>query len=227
MARIIIIGGGGGGLVGLVAFASILSLVLVTHHGRHSPWCDAFVVVADRPPASRRAAVTTALRGGGGIGSGGDSRADGGNGDARRRRRRRRRRPPPPTRRRDVLDAGFRAAASFLVAVSATSSSSPNAAVVLALDFDAFESSEITKDETKSAPILSDDEALCRYGAPGKAMGEACERAGKKPNLPSFVDATGKVDRGDYLKCRYEYPIVGGEYVKTRVCKPSGEWGAP
>jgi len=220
MARIII--GGGGGLVGLVAFASILSLVLA--HVRHSTWCDAFVVAADRPPASRRAAVA-ALRGGGGIGGGGDSRiADGGSGDARRRRRR----PPPPRpRRRDVLDAGFRAAAaSFLVAVSATSSSSP-AAVVLALDFDAFESSEITKDETKSAPVLSDDEALCRYGAPGKAMGEACERAGKKPNLPSFVDATGKVDRGDYLKCRYEYPIVGGEYVKTRVCKPSGEWGAP
>ena len=41
------------------------------------------------------------------------------------------------------------------------------AAFVLALlDFDAFESSEITKDEKKSAPILSDDEALCRYGAP-------------------------------------------------------------
>ena len=141
------------------------------------------------------------------------------------RRRLRRPRPPPP-RRRDVLDAGFRAAASFL-AVTATTTTSFPPAVVLALDFDAFESSEITKDETKSAPVLSDDEALCKYGAPGKAMGEACERAGVKPNLPSFVDATGKVDRGDYLKCRYEYPIVGGEYVKTRVCKPSGEWGAP
>ena len=102
------------------------------------------------------------------------------------------------------------------------------AAFVLALlDFDAFESSEITKDEKKSAPILSDDEALYQYGAPGKAMGEGCDRAGKKPNLPSFVDAMGKVDRGDYLRCRYEYPISGGEYVKTRVCKPSGEWGAP
>jgi len=96
------------------------------------------------------------------------------------------------------------------------------AAVILALlDFDAFESSEITKDEKKSVPILSDDEALCRYGAPGKAMGEACDRAGKKLNLPSFVDATGKVDRVDYLRCRYEYPILGGGYVKTRVCKPS------
>ena len=41
------------------------------------------------------------------------------------------------------------------------------AAFVLALlDFNAFKSSEITKDEKKSAPILSDDEALCRYGAP-------------------------------------------------------------
>ena len=77
------------------------------------------------------------------------------------------------------------------------------AAFVLALlDFDAFKSSEITNDEKKSAPILSDNEALCQHGAPGKAMGEACNRAGKKLNLPSFVDATGKVYRGDYLRCR-------------------------
>jgi len=68
----------------LVAFASLI-LSLVAHHGWHSPWCDAFVVVAvdRRPPESRRAAAT-ALRGGGGIGSGGDSRiADGSNGDVR------------------------------------------------------------------------------------------------------------------------------------------------
>jgi hypothetical protein len=77
------------------------------------------------------------------------------------------------------------------------------AAFVLALlDFDAFESSETTNDEKKSAPILSDNKALCQYDAPGKAMGEACDRAGKKLNLPSFVDATGKVDRGVNLRCR-------------------------
>ena len=104
---------------------------------------------------------------------------------------------------------------------------SATAFLLALLDFDAFESSEITKDEKKSAPILSNDEALCRYGVPGKAMGEACDQVGKKPNLPSFVDATEKVDRGDYLRCRYKFPILGGEHVKTRVCKPSGEWGAP
>ena len=57
-------------------------------------------------------------------------------------------------------------------------------------------------------------------------MGVACERAKMKPNLPSVVDASGKVDRGDYLKCKILYPVVDGEYVKTRVCKPSADWGA-
>ena len=117
--------------------------------------------------------------------------------------------------------------ASFVVlsaAVTASSSSVVHPSTVLALDYDAFESSALTTDEYKSrSPKLGEDEALCRYGAPGKAMGEACARANARPNLPNFVDANGKVDRGDYLRCRYEYPIIDGEYVKTRVCKPSGE----
>ena len=101
-------------------------------------------------------------------------------------------------------------------------------ATALALDFDAFESSMLSKDWAGSAPAtMGDDEALCRYGAPGRAMGEACDRAKIKPKLPNFVDATGKVDMGDYLRCRNEFPTVNGEYIKTRVCKPSGEWEAP
>jgi hypothetical protein len=94
-----------------------------------------------------------------------------------------------------------------------------------ALDYDAFESSIINQDTTKYQPQLNDDEALCKYGAPGKAMGEACARANIQRTLPGGVDVTGKVNRGEYLKCRYEYPIDAstGEYVKTRVCRPSSE----
>jgi hypothetical protein len=95
-----------------------------------------------------------------------------------------------------------------------------------ALDFDSFESSQISK-SAPSNPTLSDDEALCKYGAPGRSMGEACERAKMKPRLPAVVDAYGKADRGDYLKCRIEYPIVDGNYKRTRVCKQSYEWGPP
>jgi hypothetical protein len=94
-----------------------------------------------------------------------------------------------------------------------------------ALDYDAFESSIINQDTTKYQPKLNNDEALCKYGAPGKAMGEACARANIQRTLPGGVDVTGKVNRGEYLKCRYEYPIDAstGEYVKTRVCRPSSE----
>ena len=101
-----------------------------------------------------------------------------------------------------------------------TISSLPTA---LALDFDAFESGEISKDSQTLIPKLNDDEALCKYGAPGKAMGEACERAKIQRKLPGGVDITGKVDRGDYLVCKYEYP----DMVKTRVCKPAKEWEGP
>lgn len=126
--------------------------------------------------------------------------------------------------RRRVLDNLFRTSIAAITVTTTLQITSPQPA--LALDFDAFESGEISKDTSSSAPKLNDDEALCKYGAPGKAMGEACERAKIQRKIPGGVDATGKVDRGDYLKCRYEYPIVGGEYVKTRVCKPSRDWEA-
>lgn len=120
--------------------------------------------------------------------------------------------------RRNVLNNIFRGAAAAL-AISTTQSAS-------ALDFDAFESGEITKDSTPFDSKLNEDEALCKYGAPGKSMGEACKRAKIDRKLPGGVDATGKVDRGDYLACHYEYPVIDNKYVKTRVCKPSGEWAS-
>lgn len=127
---------------------------------------------------------------------------------------------PLQQRRRVALNNMFRNPILAII-LTARSSSSTTA---LALDMDAFESNILSKDTTNDlSPKLNDDEALCKYGAPGKAMGEACSRAKIQRKLPGKVDATGKVDRGDYLKCRYEYPIIGGEYVKTRVCKQSGE----
>ncbi len=128
---------------------------------------------------------------------------------------------PQQQRRRVALNNMYRTSIAIIMTTRSSSSSSTTA---LALDMDAFESSILSKDtSTDLSPKLNDDEALCKYGAPGKAMGEACSRAKIQRKLPGKVDATGKVDRGDYIKCRYEYPIIGGEYVKTRVCKPSGE----
>ena len=118
--------------------------------------------------------------------------------------------------RREVLNNIFRGITAAAAAIKLTSPKQVNA-----LDFDAFEAAETTKDTQN--PKLNDDEALCKYGAPGKAMGEACERAKIQRKLPGDVSVTGKVDRGDYLVCKYEYP----DMVKTRVCKPAKEWEAP
>ena len=118
--------------------------------------------------------------------------------------------------RREVLNNIFRDITTAAITIS---SSTP----VNALDFDAFEAAETTKDNQNLLPKLNDDEALCKYGAPGKAMGEACERAKIQRKLPGDVSVTGKVDRGDYLVCKYEYP----DMVKTRVCKPAADWEAP
>lgn len=96
-----------------------------------------------------------------------------------------------------------------------------------ALDFDAFASSQLSSDDAASNPTLSDDEALCKYGAPGPEMGAACKRAKMKPRLPSDVSADGKADRGDYTKCKFEWSIVNGEYVKKTICKSTREWSGP
>jgi hypothetical protein len=125
--------------------------------------------------------------------------------------------------RREVFNIALQR--TSLVTTATIITTSPTEAANAALDYDAFESSIITQDSTKYQPKLNDDEALCKYGAPGKAMGEACARANIQRTLPGGVDVTGKVNRGEYLKCRYEYPIDAstGEYVKTRVCRPSSE----
>ena len=91
--------------------------------------------------------------------------------------------------------------------------------VTNALDMDAFASSQLSADAPKKD--LSDDEALCKFGAPGKQRGEACQRAGIKTasSDKNKVDAFGNVDRGDFVRCNREWRVVDGKYQKFDICK--------
>ena len=92
-------------------------------------------------------------------------------------------------------------------------------AVANALDMDAFASSQLAADAPRKD--LSDDEALCKFGAPGKQRGEACQRAGIKTGSDNKnkVDAFGNVDRGDFVRCVREWRVVDGKYQKFDICK--------
>lgn len=81
-----------------------------------------------------------------------------------------------------------------------------------ALDMDAFANQQLAgeacneKTDKKCKPKLSDDAALCRFGSPSPETGAACLRAGMPTDRPgSPVDAFGKIDRGDYLRCKSYY----------------------
>ena len=63
----------------------------------------------------------------------------------------------------------------------------------LALDMDSFMAKELTS--AKVPPKMSDDEALCKFGAPSKGTGNACLRAGLPTKRRTGVDAFGTVDR--------------------------------
>lgn len=111
---------------------------------------------------------------------------------------------------------------AFLTAplvVVATAQSQQHAAAAWALDMEAFINQELTKDSVKA--MLSDDEALCRFGQPSQATGEACLRAGlsTKRRSGGTLDAFGTVDRGDFVRCKFEYELDGkGGYDKIKVC---------
>lgn len=97
---------------------------------------------------------------------------------------------------------------SFTAAVQASSA--------FALDIDAFMNKEL---ETEKNKDMSKDEGMCRYGAPGPDRGAACERLGIKTGVvKNGVDAFGNIDRGDFVRCKTEYPIIDGKYVKTVIC---------
>jgi hypothetical protein len=224
----------GVGIFGLASMAYIISSLFVASSRHYSISCDGFVhrvaTTTTTTMSRRRGAYSFAIGYVDGDIIVDDEKDDGDESRGRPSRSSRpssprSRRSRSPTGRRDFLEVIFAAVPAS--AVIATMAGTTNPSTACALDYDSFESSIISDEKRASSPRLSDDEALCRYGAPGRAMGEACDRAKAKPNLPKNVNAAGVVDRGDYLRCRYEYPIVDGEYVKTRVCKPSGEWGAP
>ena len=90
-----------------------------------------------------------------------------------------------------------------------------------ALDFDAFIEKELAADVAKSVKKpLSNDEALCAYGQPGKERGDACVRAG----IPiatggKKVNAYGEVDRGTYVRCKQFYELEEEGYVKKTFCE--------
>lgn len=76
---------------------------------------------------------------------------------------------------------------------------------VNALDMDGFINSELKKD-SKPDQGMSADEALCRFGSPSKDTGNACVRAGMSPERKGKpVDAFGKIDRGEYVRCKSSY----------------------
>jgi len=104
-----------------------------------------------------------------------------------------------------------------------------------ALDVDAFVNDQLAGEtcndrvDKKCKPKLSDDEALCRFGFPSKEVGEACQRAGlstKRAGSTQGLDASGKSDRGDYVRCKQFYANEGGPgtpYVKKTVCDDGRE----
>ena len=98
-----------------------------------------------------------------------------------------------------------------------------------ALDMEAFANAELSSSECnekidkKCVPKtkLTDDEALCKYGMPSQGKGEACVRAGKStaPKTPGGVDAFGKVDRGNFVRCKRFWEIIDGKYQKFDICE--------
>ena len=101
----------------------------------------------------------------------------------------------------------------------------PTAAI--ALDIDSFMQRELDngtcneKIDKKCKPKLSDDEALCRFGQPSPETGEACIRAGMSTSRPTgSVDAFGKIDRGDYMRCKaYWVDGKNGKLEKEWRCQ--------
>jgi len=95
-----------------------------------------------------------------------------------------------------------------------------------ALDMDAFINAELDKDDCDPSSKrcipknkMSDDEALCKFGQPSKERGEACVRAGMSIQLKQGgVDAFGKLNRGDFVRCKQFYDLENGAYVKKTEC---------
>jgi hypothetical protein len=109
---------------------------------------------------------------------------------------------------------------AFGVAATTTMTTTP----AFALDMDAFMNSELSKDNKNAQEknAINDDAVSCRYGAPGPETGDACVRAGLPTTRKAGgVDAYGKIDRGDYVRCTTKWSIVGDHYEKFVTCTDS------
>ncbi|GMH46846.1 hypothetical protein TrRE_jg4909 [Triparma retinervis] len=108
-----------------------------------------------------------------------------------------------------------RRAFSFTSLSSLTYLASP--ARTLALDMDAFANSELKSDTPKKG--LSEDEALCRFGGASSLRAEACSRVKLKPK--SGLDPSGKIDRGDFERCKKDYVMKDGKWSPSWSCTSS------
>jgi hypothetical protein len=89
-----------------------------------------------------------------------------------------------------------------------------------ALDVDAFIKKELGNEEKSTTKNYSSDEALCKFGQPGKDRGDACVRAGIPIASPGkSVNAYGEIDRGSYIRCKQFYELEEEGYVKKTVCE--------
>lgn len=106
---------------------------------------------------------------------------------------------------------------NFFQVAAASVATTSIVAPAFALDMEAFMNQELKQDAPKQ---VSDDERMCRFGAPGRDKGEACERAGMPTAAKGGkgVDAYGNIDRGDFVRCITTYPMIDGQYVKTVTC---------
>lgn len=120
--------------------------------------------------------------------------------------------------RRNFLTSNVKAT-TFLTIASTTKPLITNA-----LDMDAFMNSQLdntpSKKEYPTTEKMSDDEALCKFGQPGRQKGDACVRAGLpiEPKKPGGVNAYGEVDRGTFVRCKTSYPLIDGKYTKVVTC---------
>ncbi len=85
----------------------------------------------------------------------------------------------------------------------------------LSLDADAFAAAELRKDAPRKG--YSGDEALCLFGQASGLRAEACTRSNLTPK--SGLDPSGKVDRGEFSKCKKEYVMNGqGTWEPSWTC---------
>ena len=99
---------------------------------------------------------------------------------------------------------------------------SVSSTVALALDMDAFIDQQLdggaASSSSKSTSPLTEDQALCKYGFPSPATGQACVRAGMSTKRVGSLDAFGNVNRGNFIRCKQVYIDNGTAYEKKTVC---------